>query len=117
MYQHKTVGTMGSLAVDREGDLSPKNCIFFWDKSDSIIYSFRGAGSPMEEIKFNDKTEISSIKIFDKELLALDENEGYLYSINKGKIDEYVKLDRNIYPYLIFLSILCVILILKIQIQ
>ncbi|WP_368487557.1 hypothetical protein [Clostridium sp. BJN0013] len=117
LYQHKTVGTMGPLAIDREGVLSQKNCIFFWDKSDSIIYSFRGIGSPMEKIKLNGKVEISSMRIFNKELLALDENKGYLYSINKGKINEHIKSDKNIYPYIIFVSILCVILILKIQIQ
>lgn len=117
LYQHKTVGTMGALAVDKEGVLNKKNCIFFWDNLDNMIYSFKGIGSPMDEINFNGKVKISSMKIFNKELLILDENNGYLYSIDKGEISNYIKVYHNIYPYLIFLCILGIILILKIQIQ
>ncbi|MFL0196331.1 hypothetical protein ACJDU8_12310 [Clostridium sp. WILCCON 0269] len=117
LYQHKAVGAIGKLTIDTEGVLNQKDSIFFYDKSDSIIYSFRGIGSPMEEIKFNSNSQISNIKIFNRELLALDENEGYLYSISRGKINEHIKASKNIYPYLIFVSVLGVILILKIQIQ
>ncbi|MEY7999900.1 hypothetical protein AB8U03_06775 [Clostridium sp. Mt-5] len=115
LYQHKTVGTMGALAVDVNGDLKSRDCIFFYDKSDNMIYSFRGAGSPLAEIKFKGNSKISSMKVYNKSLLTLDGRDGYLYSIKRGKINVNPSMDKNIYLYSLLAAILGIILILKSQ--
>lgn len=115
IYQHKTVSSIGSLAVDSEGSLKNRNCIFFYDKIDNIVYSFRGMGLPEKEIKFNKKSKISSMKIFDKSLLLLDGKEGCLYSIGRSRIEKISGINKNIYPYILMTTVLGIILILKIQ--
>lgn len=115
LYQHKNVGAIGSLAVDRNGVLGEKNCIFFYDKLNNVIYGFNGAGSEKEEVKFNKQAKISVIKIYNKSLYVLDEKEGYLYSIEKGKINNSLKIDKNIYAYLLLTAVLGILLVLKIQ--
>lgn len=115
LYQHKSVGTIGTLAVDANGDLKSRDCIFFYDNSDNMIYSFRGAGSPLAEVKFKDISKISSIKIYDKSLLTLDGESGYLYSIKRGKINVKPEVNKSIYLYLLLTVILGIILILKNQ--
>ncbi|QXE17523.1 hypothetical protein [Clostridium sp. 001] len=115
IYQHKTVSSIGTLAVDSKGDLNDRNCIFFYDNIDNIVYSFRGTGLPEEKVKFSERTKISSIKIYDKSLLLLDGKEGYLYSIKRGKIKKVSEINKNIYPYILMTTVLGIILILKVQ--
>ncbi|MEY8762870.1 MULTISPECIES: hypothetical protein [Clostridium] len=115
LYQHKNVGTLGSIAVDSSGNLKSKDCIFFYDNSDNMIYSSRGAGSPLAEIELGKNSIISSMKICDESLMILDEKEGYLYSIKRGKVNAGTEIGRNIYLYLLLTVILSIILILKNQ--
>jgi hypothetical protein len=115
IYQHKTVGTLGTLAVDADGDLKSKDCIFFYDRSDNMIYSFSGAGLPLAEIKFENTSKISSMKIFDKSLFTLDGKKGYLYSIKRGRINMTQIVDKRIYLYSLLTAVLGIVLILKNQ--
>jgi hypothetical protein len=116
IYQHKSVNTIKSLAVDSNGDIGEKNCIYFYDKSDNVVYRFSGAGAIKEEMKFNSNTEISNMKFKEGKLFLLDEKGGILYSIEKNNINKSIKINNDIYVYLITVIILgIVVLILKLQ--
>jgi hypothetical protein len=113
IYQHKSVSSIGAIAVDSAGTLGEKNCIYFYDKSDNEVYGFNGAGTIKEDVKFNENTEISSLKFSGKELLVLDENSGYLYSIEKGTIIKGLNISKVFYAYLLGITLVGILVILR----
>lgn len=112
LYQHKTLSSIKSLAVDNNGNLSAKNAMYFYDISNKILYKFNGAGAIEEEVKFN-KGDVCSLKFYEKGLLILDGEEGYLYSIEKGNINNALKVNKSIYFYLLALVVVLIIILLK----
>ena len=57
------------------------------------------------------------MKLYNKSLLILDSSNGYLYSIDKGKLNSIKNLKEynNIYIYLIIFIVLIIILILRVR--
>ena len=86
LYQHNTVGSIRALAVDINGILGEKNCIYFYDKLNNVMYGFNGAGAVKEDVKFSENTLIASMKFEEKTLSILDGKGGYLYTIEKEKL-------------------------------
>jgi hypothetical protein len=115
LYQHNGVGTIKSLAVDINSILEQKNCIYFYDKLNNVIYGFSGAGSVKEEVKFNENTLISSIKFEEKTLTVLDGKGGCLYTIEKGKASNGLKVGKSLYIYLLATTVLGIFVLLKLQ--
>ncbi|WP_050607036.1 hypothetical protein [Clostridium niameyense] len=82
LYQHKKINNLGTLAVDKKGAILSKDTIFFYDKCKNSLYSLDLSGVLKEEINFN-KGNIKNVKIVGKNLIVLDNNQGYLYIINR----------------------------------
>ncbi|AKA68455.1 membrane protein [Clostridium scatologenes] len=114
LYQHKTLSSIKSLVVDNNGVLSIKNAMYFYDITSKILYKFNGAGAVEEEAKFN-RGDASSLKFYEKSLLILDGKEGYLYSIEKGNINNVLKVNKSIYFYLLALVVVLIVILLKFE--
>ncbi len=117
VYQYNKVSSLGSAVVDKLGNIGEKNCIFFYDKIDNLLYSFKYPKVAKKEIVFNKTSVIKSMKLYNKSLLILDSSNGYLYSIDKGKLNSIKNLKEynNIYIYLIIFIVLIIILILRVR--
>ncbi|MGH4139821.1 hypothetical protein [Clostridium sp.] len=84
IYQHKSVDSLVSLAVDQKGILGEKDCIYFYEKNDNSIYSLNSTGAINEKINFYKDNYISSMKFFNN-LIVLDSKSGYIISIGKNE--------------------------------
>ncbi|MDW8801708.1 PQQ-dependent sugar dehydrogenase [Clostridium sp. A1-XYC3] len=115
LYQHKAVSSIEALAVDSSSILGEKNCIYFYDKSDNVVYGFSGAGAVKEYVKFNSNSLVSNIKFGKSSLLILDGKNGLLYSIEKNNISNNLRIDKNLYFYLLATTIFAILVLLKIQ--
>lgn len=118
IYQHTKVSSLGAICADNSGDIDEKNCIFFYDKIDNLLYSFKYPKVQREQIKFDKNSKIKSIKIYNKRLLILDSSKGCIYSIvNRKNISTIKNLSQYnyIYIYLIVLTIFVIVLILKVK--
>ncbi|WP_251860463.1 PQQ-dependent sugar dehydrogenase [Clostridium sp. Marseille-Q2269] len=83
LYQHKTLNSLGSMAVDSTGNIFSKDSIIFYENNEKALYSLDNLGIIKKEVEF-EKGNAESIKIIDKKLIILDSNKGYLYIISKG---------------------------------
>ncbi|APH16530.1 glucose / Sorbosone dehydrogenase family protein [Clostridium sporogenes] len=83
LYQHKTLNSIGTIAIDYTGDIFSKDSIIFYEKNEKALYSLDDLGIIKKEAEF-EKANIESIKVINKKLIILDNNRGYLYIINKG---------------------------------
>lgn len=115
VYQHNTVGTIKALAVDTNGILGEKNCIYFYDKLNNVVYGFNGTGSVKEEVKFKKDTLVSNIKFEEKTLSVLDGEHGFLYTIDKDKANNGFKVGKSLYIYLLATIIFGILALLKFQ--
>ncbi|WP_123053847.1 PQQ-dependent sugar dehydrogenase [Clostridium sp. JN-1] len=114
IYQYNKVNSMRSLAIDKNGVLGTKDCMYFYDRSNNIIYAFNGVGSGKEEIKLSKNAYAADMKFYDNSLLVLDSNHGYIYSINKHKYTSF-NIDKKVYLYLIIICISGIVMMLVIQ--
>ncbi|MGO5092045.1 hypothetical protein [Clostridium sp. LCP25S3_F10] len=83
VYQHKTLNSLGTIAVDYNGSIFSKDSIIFYEKNEKTLYSLDNLGIIKKEAAF-EKANIESMKVVNKKLIILDNNNGYLYIINKG---------------------------------
>lgn len=117
LYTHKTLDSIQALTVDQKGDFEDLDCIYFYDNRDKMLYSLNSNGILSEKVKFNDDSEISSIKYSKSQILILDSKDGNLYALES---DKNVKEDISMKPIMYFaiISILIVIItLLKIVIN
>lgn len=84
IYQHKSVNSLGCLAIDKKGILGGIDCIYFYEQNDNSIYSLNKAGALKEKIKFGEGTYISSMKFYNN-LMLLDSKSGNLIMIEKNE--------------------------------
>ncbi|MCH3963911.1 MAG: hypothetical protein LKE46_06515 [Clostridium sp.] len=117
IYQNDRVSSLGAVAVDTSGNIGEKNCIFFYNKADNSLYSFKSPKVEKNEIEFDRNSSIENIKIYGKSLMILDGQNGYLYSINGHEHESIKKFKQynNIYIYLISVIVFTIILILRVK--
>lgn len=110
IYQHKSLSTLGSLDVDVKARLGEKDCIYFYDNRDNILYGLTKSGILKEKAAFKKGTAIASIKISDNGLLVLDSSNGTLYDIQQASSSENVKLNKSTIYYLIIFIVASIII-------
>lgn len=79
VYQHKSVGTLGSIAVDKFGDISEKDSIYFYDNKDNNICELDKSNVLSEKVKLNSHSKVTSMKFINGKLAILDSSEGCIY--------------------------------------
>ncbi|MBX4258860.1 hypothetical protein KTC96_14155 [Clostridium estertheticum] len=111
IYQHKSVGSLISLAIDRAGKLGDKDCIYFYEKNDNSIYSLNKNSALKEKVNFGEVAYISSMKFFD-DLIILDSKNGYLISMEKDQYNNIISGKHKFYNYLLIIVITLIVVIL-----
>ncbi|SKA72857.1 Glucose / Sorbosone dehydrogenase [Clostridium sp. USBA 49] len=102
IYQHKQLSSIKCLTIDSKGLIGEKDSIYFYDKTDNIIYKFLKSGNLQPIVNFKTNSNISSLKIFNNNILALDKNQGVLYEIYLNNINKnFIKLNKNVIYYLL----------------
>jgi hypothetical protein len=111
IYQHKSVDSLVSLAIDKKGVIGDKDCIYFYERNDNSIYSLNKTSLLKEKISFQEGSYISSIKFFNN-LIALDSKAGYLISIEKSDNEEITTGMQEFNCYLLVIVITLIVSIL-----
>ncbi|MBW9152069.1 hypothetical protein [Clostridium estertheticum] len=111
IYQHKSVGSLISLAIDRAGKLGDKDCIYFYEKNDNSIYSLNKNSALKEKVNFEEGAYISSMKFFDN-LIILDSKNGYLISMEKDQYNNTNSGKYKFYNYLLIIVTTLIVVIL-----
>ena len=83
LYQHKTVSTLGSIAIDKFGYIGEKDSIYFYDFKDNNICELNKNNVLSEKIELSKESKIGSIKFTKGKLLILDKEQGCIYFIVK----------------------------------
>lgn len=111
LYQHKSINSLGAVAVDANAQMGNKDCIYFYDKRDNMIYSLSKGNALSEKVHFSTKSNITEMRIVSKELLVLDSGEGYLYTINKLSNNTFPVLNKALIYYLMTVIIITIAII------
>jgi hypothetical protein len=111
MYIHRSLSTIGTMDVDVKGALSDKDCIYFYDTRDNMIYGLTKAGVLSEKVLFKPETRLTSLKIVNSSMFALDSSQGVLYSINTNKSEMFMNLSRPVMYYLITVILIGIVII------
>ena len=94
-YQHKSLNTLTALAIDKLGVLGKKDCIYFYDNSDNILYNIDNKGVVARQATLDKNYSISTMKIVDSSVIMLEKNNGLLIQLggnNVGSTDARVIL-------------------------
>ncbi|MCM8711333.1 PQQ-dependent sugar dehydrogenase [Clostridium sp. SYSU_GA19001] len=112
IYQHSHVSSIDCLEVDDKGDIGEKDCIYFYDNRDNILYALSKSNILNTKVAFRSGSKIHSLKIYNKNLYILEESEGILFNIQKNSINSFNGLKPNIVYYL--LSVILIIIIIMV---
>ena len=111
-YQHDTIATLNTIAVDREGVLGDRNSIFTFDNAKGELVNVLKEGAVSSKVKLYEDANITDIKIQGNELYLLDSDNGYIVKLFK----EYKTENDKIIIYCFFLLItisMIIVLVLK----
>lgn len=106
IYQHKLISSLGALTIDTKAQVGDKDCIYFYDNRDNMLYALTKGNVLYEKAKFNLNTNISCIKINNKSILILDSKEGILYNLHNKDYSNIFKLDRIIIYYFLIVILI-----------
>ena len=111
IYMHKSLGTLGSLFIDKGGIVGEKNSICFFDNKEKKLFSLNKKGIVKEKVEFYKECNITSIKNIFNNIYLLDSDTGNIYNIGYNN-----NCGENISnkPIIVFISILIIIMIFSI---
>lgn len=102
LYQHKSLNSLESLAIDKNGDIGNADKIYYYDIKEKSIYSLDNDLILDKVIELEKKGDIASIKFYNKSLYILDNMNGTLYKIyNESNIKDSTKFYKKIFWILI----------------
>lgn len=85
IYQYnKEAGTIGNMAIDKEGIIGARDNIYFYDKKDNSIYGLTKSGTLNKKVRLNKNSFVQSIKFYKDKMFILDNKAGVLYSISSN---------------------------------
>ncbi|MEQ8154538.1 MAG: hypothetical protein ABRQ25_06605 [Clostridiaceae bacterium] len=83
-FQSSTLSGLRGLAVDKNGDVFPKDSIVFFDKHAKKVFTLSKEGILSSYISVKGNVEINDIKISSEGILLLEKNQGSIYKIYKS---------------------------------
>ncbi|GAA0179201.1 PQQ-dependent sugar dehydrogenase [Clostridium sediminicola] len=102
LYQHKSLNSLESIAIDKNGDIGNIDEIYYYDMEEKAIYSLDNDLTLCKVIKLEKKGNIASMKFYNKNLYILNEADGTLYKIyNESNINDSIKFYKIIFWILI----------------
>lgn len=111
-YQHDTIKTLNTIAIDREGVLGDKNSIFTFDSEKDELINILKEGAVRSKVKLYDGANITDIKIRGNDLYLLDGENGYIVKIFKGGQTQNDKI--IIYCFFLVVTItMIIVLVIK----
>jgi len=111
IYQHKSLSALSVLTIDTKAQVGEKDCIYFLDSRDNMLYALSKENVLSEKSKFNIDSNISGIRIINKSILVLDSKAGYLYSLQNTNYSNIFKIDKSMIYYFIFIIFISITII------
>lgn len=105
IYQHKHLNSLKSIDIDSKGVLGDKDCIYFYDETDNIMYALKKSGSYNEKVLLSKGMKVTNLKIYKDNLIVLDNESGVIYSIHKQIKNSDKPTDKAALYYLMLLII------------
>lgn len=101
IYEYNSVGSLGTLSVDKFGALAIKNSIFIYDNKANNIININGNSiNKYIELPTN-KTYVQEIKIYNDGMYVLDSKEGCLLCFYKHGKNSLLAQDKNVLYYIV----------------
>lgn len=107
IYQHRNLGTMKGILIDRTGFWGDKDSIYFCDSKDNIIYTISKNGVLKQRFKFDEKSNII-VKAFKGDFFVLDSYHGYLIYMNSKDKVNTASFIKNMYYYILGLLLIII---------
>lgn len=110
LYQHKSLSSLSALTIDRNGILGEKDCIYFYDNKDNILYSMSTSGVVSQKLRMDNNMKLKAIKSCEKGIMLLEQNDGYLFVI--GNEEKTMNSNSNIiiiYTTGLIITIICIL--------
>ncbi|MGL4740135.1 MAG: PQQ-dependent sugar dehydrogenase [Sarcina sp.] len=82
VYEHNNIGSLGSLAVDRNGIIETENSTFIDDKYKNVLVNIDFYGNKKNILEYSN-LNIKEIKIIDENIFILDNNSGLFIKLSK----------------------------------
>lgn len=102
IYQHRSLGTLKSLAIDRCGSIGNIDGIYFYDSEDKAVYSLNSELLLNKIIEIQKNGTIFSLKFYNENLFILDGVNGTLYNVhNESKVNDSTILYKGLFWILI----------------
>jgi hypothetical protein len=108
IYQHRNLGTMKGILIDRNGLWGDKDSIYFCDSKDNIIYTISKNGVLKPRFKFNERSNITAIKSFNGNFFVLDSYHGFLIYMNSKEKVSTASFTKNMYYYILGLLLIII---------
>lgn len=105
IYQHKHIDSLRSLEIDSKAVLGEKDCIYFYDNRDNIIYALKKSGAVYEAIILKKEMNVQSLKIIKNSMIILDSKSGIISTVYKQEANIKKIIDRGVLYYLMLLTI------------
>jgi hypothetical protein len=106
IYLHKSLSALGAMDIDIKGKLGEKDCIYFYDTRDNMIYGLTRNNVLTEKASFSQDSKVLSLKLKDEEMLALDSSKGILYSIGTSRVNNAQASSKAVVYYLIIVTLI-----------
>lgn len=116
MYQHNSVSTLKSVAVDDNGYIGDIDNIYFYDSSKKEVLVIGKTIVPVSVIKINnEKPEITSMKFGENGLMLLDSENGVLYKIFRNTVINNSLFNKKVVIYLLTIVVLGIVITINIK--
>ncbi|MCY6484654.1 hypothetical protein OW763_09910 [Clostridium aestuarii] len=115
IYVHKNLGTLKGLSVDSKGSIGKVDSIYFFDNHEKKLCCIDDKGVLSEKLKFDEKSQICSIKYVKNQILIMDANEGNLYSLSIKEKDTTSNLYKPMICFILVMIVIVIIAILKLN--
>ncbi|MGL4761330.1 MAG: hypothetical protein ACRCWG_07695 [Sarcina sp.] len=95
LYQHDAVDVLGTMAIDKGGEIESKDSFFIYDKLKGSIFNIQKTGAKKAILELKN-SEIEKIIVNGENIYALDRKNGYILKIfkknNIGVTNKNVKI-------------------------
>lgn len=82
VYQHKSLNSISTISIDKEGVLGKKDCIFFYDNKDNTIYELDNGNILKDRFVLDKFADLGKMVFSNNQLVILEKSTGCIYTFS-----------------------------------
>lgn len=112
-YEHNNLSSLDCLAIDRKGVILEEDTILFFDNKENKVFSLDNKKKVTEFLKLDKNSEIKDIVFLDTECLLLDSQSGYIYRLEKDRLNFIGNIPKSIIIILVVTGLAILLISVK----